>query len=88
MDEQTAQQQIEAFAESVGVEAGSVRWLAEYIIRETPEGHEDLLTDPEWLAACVGDWKRMTRHMAHRAHVRREDAALVVLDALRRRTSA
>ena len=78
----TAHNEIQALADSIGVDAGSVRWLADYIIRQTPEGHEDLLADPEWIKACTKEWAKMTRRMAGDALRKPEQAARVVADHL------
>ena len=76
-------QAITEFAANYNVEASSVQWLAEYIIRQTPEGHEDLLADTDWIAACVEEWRRMQRHMAVTAIRRIDQTAPMILNMVR-----
>jgi len=59
--------QIEALAESIGVDQGTIRWLAHYIARSTPAGSEDLLADSDWIRACTADWLSLTKRMNDKA---------------------
>lgn len=74
---------IDQFAADHNLDANSVRWLADYIIRETPPEHADeLLADAEWVQACTESWLRLVRNMAVAAHNDQRGTARLILDKL------
>ena len=74
--------QLTNLATTLGVDAGSVRWLAEYIARQA-EGREELLNDPAWIAGQVRGWLAMANDMTERAFNNHDLACRVVLDQVR-----
>ena len=80
---------IEQFAAENNLDANSVRWLADYIIRETPPEHADeLLADEEWVEACTESWLKLVRNMSVMAHNDQRGTARLVLDKLNSEVTA